>query len=115
MQKLRNYSIRTVVFVLLSILCLILGVTNVYSGWSLSRIADGNDIDRQLVQQMTVISQGNDQYFRFVTRLTRVMESKGEGKTVDYGPVREAMSNMEKYLEQMKLISPGPMTPEIAE
>jgi len=92
-----------------------LGGTNVYSGWSLSRIADGNDIDRQLVQQMTVISQGNDQYFRFVTRLTRVMESKSEGKTVDYGPVKEAMSNMEKYLEQMKLISPGPMTPEIAE
>ncbi|GAB1439950.1 methyl-accepting chemotaxis protein [Providencia sp.] len=115
MQKLRNYSIRTVVFVLLSILCLILGGTNVYSGWSLSRIADGNDIDRQLVQQMAVISQGNDQYFRFVTRLTRVMESKSDGKTVDYGPVKEAMSNMEKYLEQMKLISPGPMAPEISE
>lgn len=115
MQKLRNYSIRTVVFVLLSILCLILGGTNVYSGWSLSRIADGNDIDRQLVQQMTVISQGNDQYFRFVTRLTRVMESKSEGKAVDYGPVKEAMSNMGKYLEQMKSISPGPINPEISE
>lgn len=115
MQKLRNYSIRTVVFVLLSILCLILGGTNVYSGWSLSRIADGNDIDRQLVQQMTVISQGNDQYFRFVTRLTRVMESKSEGKAVDYVPVKEAMSNMGKYLEQMKSISPGPINPEISE
>lgn len=115
MQKLRNYSIRTVVLVLLSILCAILGGTNVYSGWALSRIADGNNIDRLLVKQMTVISQGNDQYFRFVTRLTRVMESKSEGKTVDYGPVKEAMSNMEKYLEQMKSISPGPMTPEIAE
>ncbi|EMF4352955.1 methyl-accepting chemotaxis protein [Providencia rettgeri] len=115
MQKLRDYSIRTAVFVLLSILCLILGGTNVYSGWSLSRIADGNDIDRQLVQQMTVLSQGNDQYFRFVTRLTRVMESKSEGKTVDYAPVKEALSNMEKYLEQMKSISPGPMDPEISE
>ncbi|MEY0397298.1 methyl-accepting chemotaxis protein [Providencia rettgeri] len=115
MQKLRNYSIRTVVFVLLSILCLILGGTNVYSGWSLSRIVDGNDIDRQLVQQMTVLSQGNDQYFRFVTRLTRVMESKSQGKDVDYAPVKEAMSNMGKYLEQMKSISPGPMDPEVSD
>ncbi len=91
-----------------------LGGTNVYSGWSLSRIADGNDIDRQLVQQMTVLSQGNDQYFRFVTRLTRVMESKSQGKDVDYAPVK-AMSNMGKYLEQMKSISPGPMDPEVSD
>ncbi len=68
MQKLRNYSIRAVMLILLGLLCLILGGTSLYSGWSLSRIADGNDIDRQLVKQMTVLSQGNDQYFRFVTR-----------------------------------------------
>lgn len=115
MQKLRNYSIRAVMLVLLGILCLILGGTSLYSGWSLSRIADGNDIDRQLVKQMTVLSQGNDQYFRFVTRLTRVMESKNEGKEVDYAPVKEAMENMGNYLEQMKSISPGPMNPEISE
>ncbi|WP_369308703.1 methyl-accepting chemotaxis protein [Providencia rettgeri] len=115
MQKLRNYSIRAVMLVLLGLLCLILGGTSLYSGWSLSRIADGNDIDRQLVKQMTVLSQGNDQYFRFVTRLTRVMESKNEGKDVDYAPVKDAMEKMGGYLEQMKSISPGPMDPEISQ
>lgn len=115
MQKLRNYSIRAVMLVLLGILCVILGGTSLYSGWSLSRIADGNDIDRQLVKQMTVLSQGNDQYFRFVTRLTRVMESKNEGKAIDYAPVKDAMENMASYLEQMKAISPGPMNTEISE
>ncbi len=79
MQKLRNYSIRAVMLVLLGILCLNLGGISLYSGWSLSRISDGIQVDRQLVKQMTVLSQGNDQYFRFVTRLTRVMETKNEG------------------------------------
>ncbi len=42
------------------------------------------------------------------------MESKSQGKDVDYAPVKEAMSNMGKYLEQMKSISPGPMDPEVS-
>lgn len=32
---------------------------------------------------MTVLSQGNDQYFRFVTRLSRAMEVKAAGGTLD--------------------------------
>ncbi len=54
-----------------------------YSTWSLSRVSDGNDVDRLLVRQMTVLSQGNDQYFRFVTRLSRAMEVKAAGGTPD--------------------------------
>lgn len=115
MQKLRNYSIRAVMLVLLGILCLNLGGISLYSGWSLSRISDGIQVDRQLVKQMTVLSQGNDQYFRFVTRLTRVMETKNEGKEGDYTLVKEALVNMERYLEEMKSISPGPMDKAISD
>ncbi|CAG9429154.1 methyl-accepting chemotaxis protein [Providencia alcalifaciens] len=115
MQKLRNYSIRAVMLVLLGILCINLGGISLYSGWSLSRISDGIHVDRQLVKQMTVLSQGNDQYFRFVTRLTRVMETKNEGKEGDYTLVKDALVNMERYLEEMKSISPGPMDKAISD
>ncbi len=43
------------------------------------------------------------------------MESKNEGKAIDYAPVKDAMENMASYLEQMKAISPGPMDTEISE
>lgn len=115
MQKLRNYSIRAVMLVLLGFLCLILSGMSVYSVWSLSRISDGNEVDRQLVKQMTILSQGNDQYFRFVTRLTRAMETKNAGKEPDYTLVKEAMVNMRHYLDEMKAISPGPMNVQISE
>lgn len=115
MQKLRDYSIRSVMLVLLGILCLILAGMSLYSGWALSRIADGNNIDRQLVKQMAVLSQGNDQYFRFVTRLTRAMETKNAGKEPDYALVKEAMVNMGTYLAEMKSISPGPMDKAISD
>lgn len=47
-----------------------------YSVHALSEVSEGNDIDRHLVRQMTVLSRGNDQYFRFVTRLSRAMDVK---------------------------------------
>lgn len=82
MQKLRNYSIRAVMLILLGILGMILVGVSLYSVWSLSRMSDGNTLDRQLVKQMTVLSQGNDQYFRVVTRLSRVMETKNQERSL---------------------------------
>ncbi|MEQ4620948.1 methyl-accepting chemotaxis protein [Providencia vermicola] len=115
MQKLRNYSIRAVMLILLGILGMILVSVSLYSVWSLSRMSDGNTLDRQLVKQMTVLSQGNDQYFRVVTRLSRVMETKKSGEKSDYSSVKEAMDNMEHYLNEMKSISPGPMDKQISD
>ncbi len=33
---------------------------------ALSKFPEGNDIDRHLVRQMTVLSGGNDQWLRFI-------------------------------------------------
>lgn len=81
MYILRNFTIRAVMLTILGIFCLMWVGVGLYSTWSLSRVAEGNEVDRHLVRQMTVLSQGNDQYFRFVTRLSRAMELKASGGT----------------------------------
>jgi hypothetical protein len=114
MQFLRNFTIRFVMLVILGIFCLMWSGVGLYSVYSLSKVADGNEVDRQLVTQMTVLSQGNDQYFRFVTRLSRAMENKAAGANVDFAPVQQALDNMRKKLDEMKAISPGPMDPQVS-
>ena len=91
MKMLRNFTIRFVMLTVLGIFCVMWAGVGLYSTWSLSRVSDGNDVDRQLVRQMTVLSQGNDQYFRFVTRLSRAMEVKAAGGTPDLAPAQQAL------------------------
>lgn len=105
MQLLRNLSIRFVMLSILGILCLTLGCVSFYSDWSLSRVSDGNATDRQLVRQLTVLNQGNDQYFRFISWLNREMQKKAEGEEPDLKPSAEAMENMGLHLAEMKRIS----------
>ena len=114
MKMLRNFTIRFVMLTILGIFCVMWAGVGLYSTWSLSRVSDGNDVDRQLVRQMTVLSQGNDQYFRFVTRLSRAMEVKAAGGTPDLAPAQQALDNMSKKLAEMKAISPGPMDEKLS-
>ena len=114
MQMLRNFTIRFVMLTILGIFCLMWAGVGLYSTWSLSRVSDGNDIDRQIVKQMTILSQGNDQYFRFVTRLSRAMEAKVAGGNPDLAPAQQALENMSKKLNEMKAISPGPMDESVS-
>ena len=114
MQMLRNFTIRFVLLTILGIFCLMWAGVGLYSTWSLSKMSDGNEIDRQLVKQMTVLSQGNDQYFRFVTRLTRAMDVKAAGGSPDLAPVQQALDNMSKKLAEMKAMSPGPMDAQVS-
>ena len=109
MGLLKDFSIRAVMLTVLGVLCVLWAAVGVYSVYSLSAMADGNRVDRQLVSQMTVLSKGNDQYFRFVTRLSRAMEVKAAGGTPDLASAQQALDNMGKKLAEMKAISPGPM------
>ncbi|RSB33550.1 methyl-accepting chemotaxis protein [Enterobacter cloacae] len=114
MNMLRNFTIRFVMLTILGIFCLMWAGVGLYSTWSLSRVSDGNEVDRQLVKQMTILSQGNDQYFRFVTRLSRAMEAKAAGGTPDLASAQQALDNMGKKLAEMKAISPGPMDEQVS-
>ena len=115
MRMLQNFTIRIVMLVILGIFGLLWSGVGLYSVFSLSKVADGNEVDRQLVSQMTLLSQGNDQYFRFVTRLSRAMEAKSAGGAVDFGPAQQSLESMAKKLTEFKAISPGPMDPKVSE
>ena len=114
MNMLRNFTIRFVMLTIPGIFCLMWAGVGLYSTWSLSRVSDGNEVDRQLVKQMTILSEGNDQYFRFVTRLSRAMEVKAAGGTPDLASAQQALDNMGKKLAEMKAISPGPMDEQVS-
>ncbi|VYT67944.1 HAMP domain-containing protein [Metakosakonia massiliensis] len=114
MRMLQNFTIRIVLLVILGIFGLLWSGVGLFSVYSLSKVADGNEVDRQLVTQMTLLSQGNDQYFRFVTRLGRAMETKAAGGSVDFAPVQQALDNMAKKLNAFKAASPGPLDPAIS-
>ena len=114
MRLLKNFTIRIVMLAILGLFCLLWSGVGLFSLHSLSKISEGNDIDRHLVHQMTVLSQGNDQYFRFVTRLSRAMDVKMSGGTPDFAPAQQSLDNMSKKLQEMKTLSPGPMDPEVA-
>ncbi|EPQ2977221.1 methyl-accepting chemotaxis protein [Citrobacter freundii] len=114
MRLLKNFTIRIVMLAILGLFCLLWSGVGLFSLHSLSKISEGNDIDRHLVHQMTVLSQGNDQYFRFVTRLSRAMDVKMSGGTPDFAPAQQSLENMSKKLQEMKTLSPGPMNPEVA-
>lgn len=114
MRLLKNFTIRIVMLAILGLFCLLWSGVGLFSLHSLSQISEGNDIDRHLVKQMTVLSQGNDQYFRFVTRLSRAMDVKISGGTPDFAPAQQSLDNMSKKLEELKTLSPGAMDPDIA-
>lgn len=62
MRLLQNFTIRMVMLTILGLFCLLWSGVGLYSVHALSEVSEGNDIDRHLVRQMTVLSQGNDQF-----------------------------------------------------
>ncbi|MFW0986973.1 methyl-accepting chemotaxis protein [Cronobacter sakazakii] len=114
MGLLKDFSIRAVMLTVLGVLCVLWAAVGVYSVYSLSAMADGNRVDRQLVSQMTVLSKGNDQYFRFVTRLTRAMEN-GTPDAKSLESAQQALDNMSRQLDAFKQLSPGPLDPAVSQ
>ncbi len=118
MGMLKNFTIRAVMLSILGLFCLLWSGVGLYSIHSLGALSEGNDVDRHLVEQMTVLSKGNDQYFRVITRLSRVMEGKAAGKALTdeaYAPVQQALDSMTQQLARFKQLAPGPMNPEVVD
>lgn len=118
MGILKNFSIRAVMLTVLGLFCLLWSAVGLFSIHALGSLSEGNDVDRHLVEQMTVLSKGNDQYFRVVTRLSRVMEAKAAGTTLAdtaYAPAQQAFESMAQQLVRFKQLAPGPMRAEVVD
>lgn len=55
MRLLQNFTIRMVMLTILGLFCLLWSGVGLYSVHALSEVSEGNDIDRHLVRQMTVL------------------------------------------------------------
>ncbi|WP_075181824.1 methyl-accepting chemotaxis protein [Pantoea sp. 1.19] len=112
MNLLRHFTIRSVMLSILGLFCLMWSTTGLYSAWSLDRLSEATKTDRLLVSQMTTLSKGNDQYFRFVTRLSRAMES---GKAADFDSAQRALDGLQQQLASFKAQAPGPLDAAMAQ
>lgn len=118
MHLLKNFNIRTVMLTILGLFCLLWTAVGIHGVYSLNAIRHGNLVDRALVHQMIVLSKGNDQYFRFVTRLSRLMDMRAEGKVPskqDEAGVQAALDGLARQLAAFKGGISGLMDPAITD
>jgi len=112
MNILKNFTIRAVMLWILGLFCLLWIGVAMYSVYSLSALAKGNEVDRHIVSQMNVLSKGNDQYFRFITRLSRLIDARQSGvadNPADLASVQKSLDNMRALLDDFRQLSPGPI------
>ncbi|OON41137.1 methyl-accepting chemotaxis protein [Izhakiella australiensis] len=101
MRILKNFTIRSVMLWMLGLFCLLWCGVGFYSVNALDAMSTGNNIDRQLVAQMTTLSRGNDQYFRFITRLYRVVGMREAGKTPSVDSINAAQSALDGMVQRL--------------
>ena len=110
MNFLRNFTIRAVMLSILGLFCFLWLGVGLYSLYSLNALGKGNEVDRHIVNQMKVLSIGNDQYFRFVIRLSRVIEARqgeAEENPEDLVLAQKALANMRSSLNDFRQLAPG--------
>lgn len=73
MQFLKNITIRAALLTILGIFCVMWASVSIYTVTSLNTLTQNTQNSTELVNNMALISKGNDQYFRTVTRLSRAV------------------------------------------
>ena len=73
MQFLKNITIRTALLIILGVFCVMWAGVSLYTVNSLNTLTQNTRNSSELVNNMALISKGNDQYFRTVTRLSRAV------------------------------------------
>lgn len=73
MQFLKNITIRAALLTILGIFCIMWAGVSLYTVTSLDTLTQNTKNSTELVNNMALISKGNDQYFRSVTRLSRAV------------------------------------------
>ncbi|WP_113627326.1 methyl-accepting chemotaxis protein [Pectobacterium peruviense] len=85
MRLIKNIAIRTAMLWVLGTFCVLWGGVSIYTMFSFKEMTATSKTSTLLVQNMNFINQGNDQYFRMVTRLARAVDARrsGDNATAD--------------------------------
>ncbi|MEC5342134.1 methyl-accepting chemotaxis protein [Brenneria populi] len=85
MKFLKNIAIRTAMLWVLGTFCVLWGGVSLYTLFSFKEMTATSKLSGLLVENLNFINQGNDQYFRMVTRLARAVDARqnGDDETAD--------------------------------
>lgn len=118
MNFLRNITIRAMLLIILGAFLLLWASVSLYSMSSLGKMTgllEASEIQKKNVE---MLSRGNDQYFRTVTRMVRSMAFMQAGNSADaektLTSAATALKNSSEALEQFKNTDHSIVDPEIA-
>ncbi|KAA8728925.1 methyl-accepting chemotaxis protein [Ewingella americana] len=105
MQFLKNITIRTAMLVILGTFSVMWAGVAIYTVTSLNSLTRNAEINVALVNDLTLIHKGSDQYFRTQTRLTRAMsalQNDPNQKPELFDGAKLALKNMTDALNAFK-------------
>ncbi|CNL32882.1 Methyl-accepting chemotaxis sensory transducer [Yersinia aldovae ATCC 35236] len=115
MQFLKNISIRVALLWVLGIFCLLWGGVSAYTLLSLNQLTQSSNANSVLVENMNLVNQGTDQYFRMVTRLARSVDYRQSGNIADADKELKssnvALENLKKKLAEFKAVDHAQIDP----
>ncbi|MGE4799333.1 methyl-accepting chemotaxis protein [Yersinia hibernica] len=117
MQLLRNITIRAALLWVLGAFCLLWGGVSAYTLLSLNQLTQSSNANSVLVENMNLVNQGTEQYFRMVTRLARAVDYRQSGNLTDADKELKssnvALENLKKALAQFKAIDHAQLDPAL--
>lgn len=108
MQFIKDITVRKALLSILGLFCLMWGGVSAYTVSSLNGLIQTSETSSSLVENLTLINKGNDQYFRTVTRLSRAMttlSAKPESGPEIFTPAKETLDGLKKALADFKSTS----------
>ncbi|AVX38997.1 MULTISPECIES: methyl-accepting chemotaxis protein [Yersinia] len=117
MQFLKNITIRAALLWVLGAFCLLWGGVSAYTLLSLNQLTQSSNANSVLVENMNLVNQGTDQYFRMVTRLARSVDYRQSGNMADADKELKssnvALENLKKKLAEFKAIDHAQIDPAL--
>ncbi|NMP26297.1 methyl-accepting chemotaxis protein [Rahnella sp. SAP-1] len=108
MQFLKDITVRKALLTILGLFCLMWGGVSAFTVSSLNGLIHTSETSSSLVDNLTLINKGNDQYFRTVTRLSRAMgtlSAKPDSGPEIFAPTKETLDGLKKALADFKSTS----------
>ncbi|EKN4697015.1 methyl-accepting chemotaxis protein [Yersinia ruckeri] len=115
MQFLKNITIRAALLWVFGAFSLLWGGVSAYTLFSLHELTDASNANSVLVENINLVNQGSDQYFRTVTRLGRSVDYRLAGNIAEADrelkSSNKALENLKNSLAQFKAIDHAQLNP----
>ncbi|WP_145524527.1 methyl-accepting chemotaxis protein [Yersinia rohdei] len=115
MRFFKNITIRAALLWVLGAFCVLWGGVSANTLLSLNQLTESSNANAVLVENMNLVNQGTDQYFRMVTRLARAVDYHQSGNMTDADKELKssnvALENLKEKLAEFKAIDHAQIDP----